>query len=245
MKLSNNQRDISLLKIDDRQLLVIACDSAGAIGQKPADKVRVSNYILGKYTAKVALMEVMSVGAEVISVVNNLAVEYNSTGREIIGGIKENLKLIGISDLLNGSTEENFETVQTGIGVTVIGRIRIAELENNNSNKNNIIVAVGLPLIGNEILKAEEKTVTFADFLKIRELNYIDQILPVGSKGILHEINVLAAENNLDYQLISADINLKKSAGPASVILVSIKKDDFKKLKIELELPVTKVAELI
>lgn len=241
-------RDISLLQLNKEEILVIACDSAGGIGQKTYDQIKVSNQIVGQYTVKVPLMEVMSVGAEVISVIDNLGVEYEPTGREIITGIKKNLKLLGKTELLNGSTEENVKTLQTALGVTVIAKVKLAKLKQyQSSNLNNIIVAAGLPLVGEKLLAAKSKAVDFKKFLQLKKLNYLDQILPVGSKGILHELNILAAENNLDFKLKKSkhkfELDLEKSAGPATVLLLSLDQKYLAKLKTEIELPITEIAE--
>ncbi|PUU90404.1 AIR synthase related protein [Halanaerobium sp.] len=246
MKVINSLRDISLLQINEKEVLVIACDSAGGIGEKKYDQIKVSNKILGKYTVKVPLMEVMSIGAEVISVIDNLAVEYKPTGKEIIAGIKENLKLLSSAELLNGSTEENIKTVQTALGVTVIGKITLEKLKKYTfSNKNNIIVAAGLPLVGENLMKYKSKAVNLKKFLQLKELDYISQFLPVGSKGILYEAKIMAKENNYDFELINNKLDLLKSAGPASVILLSLKEKKFSKLKNEIDLPLNRIGKLI
>lgn len=241
-------RDVSLLQLNKEEILVIACDSAGGLGQKCHDQIKVPNQIVGKYTVKVPLMEVMSVGAEVISVIDNLSVEYEPTGREIIAGIRENLKLLGKTEFLNGSTEENVKTVQTALGVTVIGKVKVDKLNKyKKSAANNIIVAAGLPLVGEELLAAKSKAVDFKKFLQLKNLNYLEQILPVGSKGILHELNILAAENNSAFKLKKAknnfNLDLEKSAGPATVLLLSLNDKYLERLKTEIELPITKIAE--
>lgn len=245
MKL-NSPRDISLLQLNKEEVLVIACDSAGGLGQKVQDQVKVSNRILGKYTVKVPLKEVMSLGAEVITVIDNLAVEYEPTGREIIAGIKESLALIDKSECLNGSTEENIKTVQTALGITVIGKTTLKKLKRYTSSpKNNIITAVGLPLVGEKLLQNKSQAVNFNQFLQLKKLNYIDQFLPVGSKGILYEARILAAENNCEFKFIDSGIDLEKSAGPASVVLLSLQEKDLSKLKKDIELPLHTVGRLI
>lgn len=246
MKVISSPRDVSLLQINEKEVLVIACDSAGGLGEKQYDQIKVSNRILGKYTVKVPLMEVISIGAEVISVIDNLAVEYEPTGREIIAGIKENLKFLSSTELLNGSTEENIPTVQTALGVTVIGKINLEKLKRyTGSPKNNIIAAVGLPLVGENLLQHKSKAVDFKTFLQLKELNYIDQFLPVGSRGILYELKILAEENNCDFELINSKLDLEKSAGPASVLLLSLKEKDLAKLKKDIELPLNKIGRLL
>ncbi|OEG63216.1 MAG: hypothetical protein BHK79_02005 [Halanaerobium sp. MDAL1] len=246
MKLINTHRDISLLQLNNKEVLVIACDSAGGLGEKAQDQVKVSNRILGKYTVQVPLMEVMSIGAEVISVIDNLAVEYEPTGREIIAGIRENLNLLSSAELLNGSTEENISTVQTALGVTVIGKITLKKLKRyTSSTQNNKIAAAGLPLTGEDLLKNESRAVNFKKFLQLKKLNYIEQILPVGSKGILYEARILAVENNFSFKVIDSGLDLEKSAGPASVVLLSLQEKDLAKLKKDIELPLHTVGKLI
>jgi hypothetical protein len=246
MKKINSPRDISLLQLNKEEVLVIACDSAGGLGQKAQDQVKVSNRILGKYTVKVPLMEVMSLGAEVITVIDNLAVEYEPTGREIIAGIKESLALIDKSECLNGSTEENIKTVQTALGITVIGKTTLEKLKRYTSSpKNNIIAAAGLPLVGEKLLQNKSQTVDFNQFLQLKKLNYVDQFLPVGSKGILYEAGILAAENNFDLEIIDSELDLEQSAGPAAVVLLSLEEKDLAKLKKDIELPLNKVGRLI
>jgi len=246
MEIINSLRDISLMQINEKEVLVIACDSAGGLGKKKYDQIKVSNKILGKYTVKVPLMEVMSIGAEVISVIDNLAVEYKPTGKEIIAGIKENLKLLSSAELLNGSTEENIKTVQTALGVTVIGKTTIEILKRYTfSERNNIVAAAGLPLVGENLIKNKSKAVNFKKFLQLKDLDYIDQFLPVGSKGILYEAKIMAEENNYDFELINDKLDLEKSAGPASVILMSLKEKKFSKLKNEIDLPLNKIGKLV
>lgn len=246
MKKIKSPRDISLLQLNKKEVLVIASDSAGGIGEKIEDKIKVSNRILGKYTARVPLMEVISVGAEVISLVDNLSVEYEPSGREIIAGIKESLKLLNKVEFINGSTEENIPTVQTGLGVTVIAKQSLKSLKKHTASvRGNIIVALGLPLSGEELLKNKNKAVNFKKFLQLRKLNYINEMIPVGSKGIVHELKVLAAENNFQFEVVSGKLDLDKSAGPASAVLVSLSEFDFKKLKNDTALPLNQVARLI
>lgn len=246
MQTISSPRDISFIELNSEEILVIACDSAGGMGEKAQDKIKVSNRILGKYTVKVPLMEVMAVGAEPAAVINNLAVEYEPSGREIIAGIKENLELINKVEFLNGSTEENISTVQTGLGVTVVAKAKISDLNKfTSSSRNNIAAAVGLPLVGKNIIKNKDKVVSLKEFLNLKRLDYLEAILPVGSKGILYELQILAAENNFDYQVFENTLDLKKSAGPASVVLVSLKEENYSKLAETIKLPLTKIGRLI
>jgi hypothetical protein len=104
---------------------------------------------------------------------------------------------------------------------------------------------VGLPLVGKKLLKNKSKAVNFKKFLQIKDLNFIDQFLPVGSRGILYEARILAEENNYDLELIDNIVDLDKSAGPASVLLLSLREEDVTKLKKVIELPLNIVGRLL
>ncbi|WP_018247684.1 AIR synthase related protein [Orenia marismortui] len=240
----NNFRDISILKLDDEKFLVIACDSAGGIGSKIEDKIKLSNHIVGKFTARVALMELLASGAKPISIIDTLSVELEPTGKEIIAGIKDELSIVGIENLLTGSTEENITTVQTGIGVTTIGIVTLNQLRLAISQKGDLIIALGLPKVGYQVVEDRDQIADLELVLKILELDYIHEILPVGSKGILYEANVLAKSNQLSLELLNSKLDLDKSAGPATVVLVSIAEGDLFKLKEDIQKAINVIGRL-
>ena len=119
-------RDITLLSFGDN-IITVACDSCGGIGNKEHDVIKVDPYITGYYTAIVSLSETLAIGAEPITVINTFAVEMNDTGKRILDGIYDALDEIGVDkdSVLTGSTEENIPVTVTGIGLTVIGKINL------------------------------------------------------------------------------------------------------------------------
>ena len=118
-------RDLTLVPMGPDEVLVIACDSLGGIGTKPHDHVKAPADVLGKYTVRVGLMEVLASGASPLVVVNTLSVEMDPTGIGILKGIQQEIEAAGLpADIaVTGSTEENMETCQSGLGVTVIGKV--------------------------------------------------------------------------------------------------------------------------
>ncbi len=56
-------RDLTLVTLDEGRVLVVACDSAGGIGPKELDSVKVPGYVLGRFTARVALIRCWPPGA--------------------------------------------------------------------------------------------------------------------------------------------------------------------------------------
>ena len=84
-------RDIVLIRLDERRILVVSCDSTGAIGPKPVDALKVDAVTVGKFAARVALMEILAVGAKPICLSIALCVEPVPTGRAIMKGVRREL----------------------------------------------------------------------------------------------------------------------------------------------------------
>ncbi|WP_050607987.1 alpha-ribazole-5-phosphate synthase [Clostridium niameyense] len=227
-------RDLTLIKLDESKTMVIACDSCGSIGMKQYDVLKIPAFYTGKFTARVGIMEVISTGAEVVTITNAVCCEMNPTGLEIINGIKEELKQADISDIvLTGSTEENFPTYSTGVGMSVIGIADNSKIKINNIKKPCVVVSIGLPKVGSEIdLKNDNEIIDYKSIKKFYENKLIYEIVPVGSKGILYEAQLLANNNNLLFQLDNKDEKfIKKSAGPSTVIIAALDEKELKNLR--------------
>lgn len=219
-------RDLRLFQYTSDEVLVIACDSLGGIGPKPLDYVQVSGYIVGKFTARVALMEILSVGATPLCVVDNLCVEYEPTGREILRGVCDEAILAGLDpeSAVTGSTEKNICVEQTGLGVTVVGTCKKAALRIGISQPNDAVIVIGDPSVGEEVVPAEEegRICGVPDVLKLLSVEGVHEVLPVGSEGLGHELEVLTASSGLRFTPDLVTVDLAKSAGPATALLVSL-----------------------
>jgi hypothetical protein len=242
-------RDILLFQFPNNQLLAVACDSSGGIGPKPLDKINVSGYILGKFTVRSALMEVLSVGATPICIVDALGVEPAPLGAEILAGIREEVTLAGLNpDLaVTGSTEKNILVEQTGIGVTVIGACQKEQINIGTSQPEDLVVAIGLPCVGAQVLTAanEGKIAEIIDLLKLLNIDFIHEIIPVGSTGVLHELQTLAQGAELNYKLTEqTTVDIHKSAGPSTVLLVTLTKDKLPELQKSTTKPLNQIATL-
>jgi hypothetical protein len=210
--------------------MVIGCDSSGAIGPKPLDHLKVDGYIVGKFAARVALMEVISTGAQPLCVVDNLSVELNPTGLEILRGVREEAAQAGLDPKLavTGSAEKNFPTDQTGVGITVIGICKTAALQIGTAKTGDALVAVGVPAVGAEVLPGEQKgsNATILDLQKLLGLKFVHEVIPVGSEGITREIKVLTESSGHKFEPNSSClVGLEKSAGPATALLASLPAD--------------------
>ena len=248
-QLKNNQRDITLLPVAPDKVLVIACDSCGGVGEKPADLVQAPPEITGYYTCRVAVMEVLAVGADIRLVIDTLAVEWSPTGQRIMDGIHQCLEEAGLEKTvaLNGSTEENFPMTQTAMGITVMGEADKKALLSGVSEENDWVVSVGLPKVGQEIVQpVDDEVVALKDFISLRNQTGVKDIIPVGSRGIGHEATLMGQLNGLQVewqQPLSVDIN--KSAGPATCAVAAMTREAYETLAGKLTCPLHKIGRLV
>lgn len=235
-------RDVLLLPVSQEDILILSCDSAGGIGEKSEDVVKTSSEIVGYFTARVTLAEILALGARPITVVDALAVEMEPTGRKILQGIQRAIHEIGLDEdiALNGSTEENFPTCQTGIGITALGIIPRKDFRKKRAQKGCHIVLVGKPLVGQEVLDEPQSVLHLKDISNLQKHPKVLEILPVGSKGIRYEIREMAKDNALDFTIgEDIKISLDKSGGPATCAIMAVKDDVVEELISMIQSPLT------
>ncbi|GHU65577.1 hypothetical protein AGMMS49983_13500 [Clostridia bacterium] len=200
--------------------IIVAGDSCGGIGNKEADAFRVPTSTVGSYNARVALMEVLSLGAQVVSVFDMVCNEMNPTASEILAGIRTELEKAGLADIvINGSTEENFITKMTAVGVTVIGVAEKGKLKSAPIRPHDRGILIGRPLCGGGVIAHPELLADYQDLKDLVSDPHIREVVPVGSKGILYEAEFLAQGNALHFEPENCGIDLLTSAGPASCII--------------------------
>lgn len=212
-------RDIITIPINGEESLMIACDNSGAIGMKKQDIVHVPYETVSYYSFRVAVMECMAAGGQPMSVIlHNFC--GNEPWDELVQGIKKGVNELGLKDIfITGSTESNFIMLQSAVGLMVLGRKfldkRTELLYSNHWN----FAVVGLPLIGPEVITQNDDIVPLSVF---QEINYIDGVMiwPVGSKGILSELNQIFANKKFTVEMITTNLDLLKSSGPATCFIV-------------------------
>lgn len=242
--------DVTILKMPTGHAIVVGSTSAGAVGSKEKDKVKVSGRVLGKFLARVALMDVTATGAFPLLLSVTLGVEKEPTGNEIIEGMKREVITIGLdpNQVIMENTEDNFETEQTGAGLTVVGLANENELRIGKTMPGDLIVAIGRPKIGNEVIPAEVKG-EIADLKNITQLTqrkYVHDISPVGSLGIATEARMMAHGVGRHLKLYDVPgLDLNKTAGPATVVLVTIGKDRLEDLTALIPKPINIVGEIL
>jgi hypothetical protein len=242
--------DVSIIRVPTGHAVVVGSTSSGAVGSKKMDKVRVTGEMLGKFLGRVALMDVISTGAFPLSLSVTLGVEKEPTGNAILEGIRREARSIGLdpNQVLMEKTEENFETVQTGVGLTVVGFANEEELRLGKTCPGDLIVAIGKPKVGDEVISAEVKG-EIADLKNITQLSqkkYVHDISPVGGFGIASEAKIMAYGVGRQLKLTEVQgLDLNKSAGPATVILVTLSKEKLEDLTDLIPKPISVVGEII
>ena len=222
------QRVRDLLVIDAGSYrMVIACDSNASVGNKPKDHLAWPPHDTGFVAAKVPLMEVMAAGAEPLILVNNLCVEMHPTGESILRGIEDACRQLRRPPVITGSDETNMPTVQTGVGVTVIGVAAPEALRFGSSRSGDSVYAVGAPLGPVEGKSAfyQESDWNVCSLETVRvllEMPSVHEVLPVGSKGLAYEFGELAAVASLAMHVTEGHgIDLLRSGGACACVLVS------------------------
>lgn len=243
-------RDALIKPLFGSRFLVVGCDSSGAVGSKTWDLIKVEGEVLGKFIVRTALMEVLAVGAKPLCVACGLGVEPDPSGNRILDGVRTEMRKAGLdpeSDLVV-STEKNFQTNQTGIGVAAVGIAQKRKLLVGKSKKGDIAVGIGLPSVGLEVLENEREgaIADLDDLLRLLSLDFVHGIIPAGSRGILKEAEVLAMESKLQLMLCgNPPVNLYKSAGPSTVLIATMRKNHFEEIKAMFKKPAYIIATLV
>ena len=242
--------DVSILKVPTGHAIVAGSTSSGAVGPKIMDKVKVDGRVLGKFLARVALMDVIATGAFPLLLSVTLGVEKEPTGNEILEGIRREARSLGLdpNQVLMENTEDNFETVQTGAGLTVVGFANEDELRIGKTSPGDIIVAVGKPKVGDEVILAEAKG-EIADLKNVTQLSqkkYVHDIAAVGTFGIADEARMMAFGVGRQLKLVEVQgLDLYKSAGPATVVLATVDRERLEDLMSLIRKPINVVGEIL
>lgn len=223
------ERDLSFLALDGGRALVVACDSHGGIGPKPHDAVAVDASVLGRFALRVPLLEVVAAGATPRLVVDALSVERDPTGEGILDGVRAEALAAGLDpSTITGSTEENVPTVATGVGVTVIGDVRLDELRVGVARPPFEVVLLGRPMSAPAAVFGPDHPdiVTVARLVTALSIHGVVEALPIGSGGVGHEFEALAEtargrpEMHDDWPC-----DRDQSGGPSTAALLAVKPD--------------------
>lgn len=224
-------RDVLQIPFSEDELIVIASDNSGGVGEKNADPVRVPYGVTAYYSFRVATMECIAAGAKPFAVtLQNFCGE--NAWVALKAGIEKGLDELGMEDLeITGSTESNFTLSQSAVGITVLGRKKTrTDLGTLAYTNQSAIGVIGSPLVGTEVVEKETEVVPLSLFYKIASLDTV-VTMPVGSKGILYELNQLFGNGAITEEQVKAKVDLIKSSGPSTCFIVVYPREQEPRLK--------------
>lgn len=216
--------DVAAIPAAQGQVLLVACDSCAGIGDRAGDVVTVAPYVVGRFTCRVPLLEVLAVGGQPLLVVATLGVAPHPVGEAILRGVQEEASLAGIpAGNVLISTEKNIPTTQTSAGITVLAWASRGSLRFGRARPGDLVVAVGRPKVGAEV-HLDDPDITDISTLRLAsKYGDVGDLLPVGSGGIAREAGKLAARAGLRFSPGPGGLcDLEKSAGPATCFLATV-----------------------
>jgi conserved hypothetical protein len=209
-----------LLIVDGSPPLVIACDSVGGIGPRPADLVRVPADVVAHFAARVPLLEVLCSGARPVALINTLCHDM-AEATVFINTFRAVASEVGIRpDAVTGSTEENVPSPATGVGVTVIGPLA-GDLLTGGGRPGDVVICVGWPRSAphDEVFIGHPDIVPLSTVQALVTTGAVHDALPVGSRGIGYEAGQLAESSGCALTWLPHPLPLDASGGPASCVL--------------------------
>lgn len=210
-------KDVAITPLSSELELVIASDNSAAIGRKKLDAVHVDHSVTAYYATRVAYMDLLRVGAKPKAIVLQ-----NFTGDQAWEayekGVRQLLAETNFASLpITGSTESNFATVQSGLGLTIVGtRVRPVNKQ-QEINENTLFAVIGKPLVGHEALEESEHIAPLFLFEQLRKCKAVIDLVPVGSSGIQAEWQQLTGKRNS----LASNLNVNQSGGPATCFLIA------------------------
>ncbi|MEK4229997.1 hypothetical protein [Solibacillus sp. FSL H8-0538] len=210
--------------------MIVTIDNAGCIGEKEADLVQVPNEVNAYFTARVAVLEQWCAGAKPAQLL--LA---NFSGNDAWDGYLRGFQQVfdEISEPLppvTGSSESNFESLQSGLSLTIIGRptFHVTKIDCQ-------FFLVGMPLVGDAVIANAQKVAKLGEIHTALQANIVTAVWPTGSKGIGAEIERFIGAG------YTCDIDLQCSAGPSTAVLVAVREEFVEKFNKLITAPVKKI----
>lgn len=194
--------------------LIATTDNAAAIGEKPQDVVSASDQLTAYLTARVTFLEQLAANALPTHV---LLANFSGDAAwsRYVAGIQQVFDEAGlICPQIDGSTESNMPTVQSGLSITMLGE---QQQRTPYMHEQLIWYTYGLPLVGNEVLAQPEDVAQLQPIFQAWKEEIVQQVWPVGSKGLQAEFTRLFGN-----QQVTCSSDVEKTAGPCAVILLGV-----------------------
>ena len=201
--------------------IVITCDSIGGIGGLSSDFLKVEPSVVGRFLARVALMELLAAGAELVALSCTFAINELDAAPILEGVFSEARHAHPHPETLTVvTTEKNIPTIQTGVGITCIGKAR-GGVRSGLSQPGDVILAIGIPKVGAEVNLNDPEAADIPLLIRLLAHPGVRDVAPAGSKGILYEAEAIAESAQLRLHCLNDSPILYKSAGPATALTFS------------------------
>lgn len=217
-------RDLLVLETELGSWL-LAVDVAAGVGEKPGDAVRAPAYVVGRFTARVALAELLAAGAEPVALADPVGAEPEPTGREVLRGIRDEAAEAGLDLPVTGSTEKNLPVVQSSVGVVALGFAPPGALRLGPARPGETLWAVGRPKVGASVRLDDPEIADLRALGLLLASPHLHLCVPAGSGGVAAEGRQLALEAGLTWEPEEARegagpaFPLSASAGPATCLV--------------------------
>lgn len=194
--------------------IIATTDNAAAIGEKPQDLVPATNKLTAYLTARVTFLEQLAANA-----IPTHILLANFSGDKVwdqyVKGIEQVFDEIGlVRPRVDGSSESNMPTLQSGIAITMLGEIQKQSLFERDELA---WYTYGKPLVGNEVLEQPENVAQLQPIFDAWQEGIVQQVWPVGSKGLQAEFTRLFGNKKVE-----SSVDITKTAGPCAVILLGV-----------------------
>ncbi|WRP04784.1 ATP-binding protein [Rossellomorea aquimaris] len=221
-------RDVISISISDEEELILATDCSGGIGNKEGDVVLADPETVGYYCFRVAVMECLAVGTR-LKAIQLLNFTSEAVWDQYCSGVMKGLSEMNLDGTpITGSTESNIGLNQSALGVTCIG---IRNKKRPITSCTNLAYAlIGTPLVGNEVIKQHASIAPLSLFMNCVHHSSIVDIMPVGSKGVIHELSLLLGKP-LRRENVTSTHDLDKSSGPSTSFIISYRKAEERAVK--------------
>lgn len=197
--------------------IIITTDNSGGIGEKQHDVVVSADEQTAYYATRVALLEQWAANAVPAAILLHNFSGKSSWNRYVQGITQLFEELAEPVPEITGSSETNMQLMQSAVAVTMIGTRQSDERSDSLQ-----WYCYGKPLVGEEVMQCAHSIAAMTTIKQALQQKKIERIWPVGSAGIEDEMKSLLQVD--DVQII-CELDTKKSAGPATAVLIGVTKE--------------------
>lgn len=210
-------RDITFYAKSD-ELFLSSVDFAAGIGSAKCDINKADIEDVSYFVARAAISELWTLNSDIISIAIGTSIKH-SEKKKIISGVHFLFQQLQIEPQIIFSHENYFESEFTSLAVFCTGLVGLNKLVCHEIQRGDLIYSFGSGYIRSEIKRTDSD---MPDLYLIRQIlkqsKCVRQVVPVGYRGIYHDITTLQKLYSLRAELIK-QLDLLKG-GPGLQFLV-------------------------